>query len=69
MFDEPGFGCTELPRVNEDETPRLSKGLEHECCQPKDGTDGGGGVRDTDGLRGGGEEEPLKHVLANPKNT
>lgn len=43
MFDEPGLGCTKLLRVNEDETPRLSKGLQHKCCQPTGRRDGGGG--------------------------
>lgn len=32
--DEPGLGCVELLWVNEDETPRLGKGLQHERCQP-----------------------------------
>lgn len=35
MFDEPRLGHTKLFWVNEDETPRLSKGLEHKCCQPR----------------------------------
>lgn len=45
MFDEPGLSCTKLFRVNKDETPRLSKGLQHKCCQPRGRRDGGGGVR------------------------
>lgn len=34
VSDEPGLGCVELLWVNEDETPRLGKGLQHERCQP-----------------------------------
>ena len=45
MFYEPGLGCSKLLRVNEDETPRLSKGFQHERCQPRGRADGGGGVR------------------------
>lgn len=46
MFDEPGLGCTKLLWVNEDETPRLSKGLQHKCCQPGEIRDGGGADKD-----------------------
>lgn len=44
MFDEPGLGCTKLLWINEDETPRLSKGLQNKCCQPTGRRDGGGGM-------------------------
>lgn len=45
MFDEPGLGGAKLLGVNEDETPRLSKGLQHKRRQPRGRRDGGGGVR------------------------
>lgn len=46
MFDEPRLGRTKLLWVNEDETPRLSKGLQHKGCQPKRKDTWSGGVRD-----------------------
>lgn len=36
MFDEPRLGCTKLLWVDKNETPRLSKGLQHERCQPRE---------------------------------
>lgn len=36
MTDEPGLGCAELLWVDEDETPGLSKGLQHKRRQPGD---------------------------------
>lgn len=69
MFDEPGLGCTKLLGVNEDETARLSKGLQHKCCQPRGRGDGGGGVRDKDGWEGrkaeGDKRGEISKILLN----
>lgn len=35
MSNEPGLRCTKLFGVNKDKSTRLSKGLQHKCCQPK----------------------------------
>lgn len=56
MFDKPGLGRAKLLGVDEDETPRLSEGLQHERCQPRGSGGGGGGVRQ----RKMGEEEKEK---------
>lgn len=44
MSDEPGLCYTKLFGVNKDESLRLSKGLQHKCCQPKGKTNESGGV-------------------------
>lgn len=55
MFDEPGLGRSKLLRVNEDETPRLSEGLQHKCRQPTGRRNRGGGMRQI--KMGEGEEK------------
>lgn len=64
MFDEPGFGRAKFFGVDEDETPRLSEGLQHKRRQPRGRTDGGGRVNEIRGERY--IRDALKHVLANP---
>lgn len=62
MFDEPRLGCTKLLRVNENEAPRLSKGLQHKCCQPREIRDEGWGVRQIKMGEDEGKQKEIKEV-------